>query len=61
MNNVIIFNKIRKERQRIKAKAITLCGSGFHKWKIVTDTRFDVRQGKLLSTERCHQERTVLK
>jgi len=62
--NIINFNKIRKSRQQVKAKAATLCGSGFHKWKVVIDTRFNVRQGKLITTERCercHEERTILK
>ena len=62
--NIINFNKIRKSRQLVKAKSATLCGSGFHKWKVVIDTCFDVRQGKLVTTERCercHAERTILK
>jgi hypothetical protein len=64
MNNVIIFKKIQKERRQAKAKALTLCGSGFHKWKVVIDAHFDVRQGRLVTTERCercHEERTKLK
>jgi len=64
MDNVIIFNKIKKERRQVKAKTLTLCGSGFHKWKAVIDTHFAVRQGKLITTERCercHEERTMLK
>jgi len=64
MDNVIIFSKIKKERRQVKAKALILCGSGFHKWKAVIDTHFDVRQGKLITTERCercHEERTMLK
>ena len=64
MGNVIKLNTVRKSRLQDKAKAATLCGSSFHKWKGVIDTRFDVRQGKLITTERCercHAERTILK
>ena len=64
MGNVIKLNTVRKTRLQDKAKAATLCGSGFHKWKIVTESRFDVRQGKLVTTERCErcqEERTILK
>lgn len=64
MSNVIKLDSVRRSRLQDRAKALTLCGSGFHKWKIVIDTHFDVRQGKLVTTERCvrcHEERTVLK
>ena len=64
MGNVIKLNTVRRTRLQDKAKGVTLCGSGFHKWKVVIDTRFDVRQGKLITTERCercHEERTLLK
>jgi hypothetical protein len=64
MGNVINLNNVKRARLQGIAKAATLCGSGFHKWKIVIDTHFDVRQGKLITTERCErckQERTLLK
>jgi len=64
MGNVIKLNTVRKTRLQDKAKAATLCASGFHKWKIVTESRFDVRQGKLVTSERCErcqEERTILK
>lgn len=63
MNNVIKLNTARRARLQDKAKGMTLCQSGFHKWKTVTERRFDVREGKLVTTEcceRCHVERTVL-
>lgn len=53
----------RRARLQARSKAITLCQSGFHKWKSVPEQRFDVRQGKLITTERCqhcNQERTRL-
>ncbi len=64
MSNVIKLNTLRRAKLQDRAKAVTLCGSGFHKWKVVKDTQFDVHQGKLVTTERCErckEERTVLK
>jgi hypothetical protein len=64
MGNVIKLNTIKRARLQDKARAATLCGSGFHKWKVVIDAHFDVHQGKLVTTERCercHEKRTVLK
>ena len=59
MNNVIKLRTVRQAR----AKGKTLCGHGFHKWTLVTGKRFDVRQGKLMTVERCkrcNEERTRL-
>lgn len=64
MGEVIKLNTVKRARLQEKARVTTLCGSGFHKWKVVIESRFDVRQGKLVTTERCercHEERTVLK
>lgn len=64
MGEVIKLSTVKRARQQDKAKAITLCGAGFHKWKIVIDSRFDVRKGKLVTTERCErcdEERIILK
>lgn len=36
-------------------KGNTLCKNGFHKWKAVKETRFDVKQGKLLTLSRCER------
>jgi len=63
MNNVIKLKTVRRARQQDRAKGVTLCQSGFHKWKPVAGQRFDVRQGKLVTTERCercNEERTIL-
>ncbi len=38
-----------------KHKGKTLCRSGFHKWKIVTAKRFDVKQGQLVTVFRCQR------
>jgi len=58
-HNVVQLRKVRQKR----AKAKTLCGSGFHKWETRTQATFDVKQGKLVTTERCKrcgQERVRL-
>jgi len=49
MTNVIKLNAVRQTRAEHK----TLCRSGFHKWQVVTEGRFDVKQGKLLTVEHC--------
>lgn len=54
--------KIRHFKQR-RAEGKTLCSSGFHKWEVMGGRRFDVKEGKLVSTERCTRcgvERTRL-
>ena len=64
MNNIINLNTVRHTRLHERAKGVTLCSSGFHKWKIDTGSRFDVRQGKLLTTQRCtrcNETRTILR
>lgn len=48
-HNVIQLRKVKAKR----AEGKTLCDSGFHKWKLQTQTQFDVKLGKLLNVERC--------
>lgn len=36
-----------------KHKGKTLCRSGFHKWDVVKEKQFDVKQGKLVTVYRC--------
>jgi hypothetical protein len=64
MNNIINLSTVRHARLQVRAKGVTLCGSGFHKWKIDTEARFEVKQGKLMTTQhctRCNETRTILK
>lgn len=44
-----------RDARRTRAEHKTLCRSGFHKWQVVNDRRFDVKQGKLLTLERCRR------
>jgi hypothetical protein len=43
----------RKKTPAESHKGKTLCRSGFHKWLIVTEKKFDVKQGKLVTVYRC--------
>jgi hypothetical protein len=60
VSNVINLKKVKQQR----AEGKTLCTSGFHKWELLSARRFDVKQGRLVSTERCKrcgEERTKLR
>lgn len=41
--------------RRTRADRKTLCRAGFHKWQIEANTRFDVKQGRLLTAETCRR------
>jgi hypothetical protein len=59
MSNVIAFKRPKLSE---KYKGKTLCKSGFHKWKVVSSKKFDVKQGKLVTLyrcERCDSEKTT--
>jgi hypothetical protein len=49
MTNVTSIKKFKQRRAEQK----TLCTSGFHKWEVLAERRFDVKQGKLVTAERC--------
>ncbi|WP_160153126.1 hypothetical protein [Microbulbifer sp. ALW1] len=38
-----------------KHKGSSLCRDGFHKWVVVTERKFDVKQGKLVTEYRCQR------
>lgn len=38
-----------------KHKGKTLCRSGFHKWAVMKEKQFDVKQGKLVTVYRCQR------
>ncbi len=50
MGDVIPF---RQARPGQKHKGKGLCRSGFHKWVIVQEKQFDIREGKLVTLYRC--------
>ncbi len=43
----------KKPKASDKHKGKSLCREGFHKWEVVTEKQFDVKQGKLVSLYRC--------
>jgi len=56
--------RFKKKTAAEKHKGKTLCRSGFHKWKILSERKFDVKQGKLVTAYQCircgKQKNTVL-
>jgi hypothetical protein len=43
----------RKKSPAEKHRGRPLCRSGFHKWTILTERKFDVKQGRLVTVYRC--------
>lgn len=52
MGDVIRF---RKPDLKEKAKGVTLCRHGHHKWEIDGKKQFDVKSGKLVTLYRCQR------
>ncbi len=50
MGDVVRFKKPTATQQ---AQGKTLCRRGFHKWTVVKDSRFDSKQGRLVTLYRC--------
>jgi hypothetical protein len=60
MGDVVQF---RKPSLQKRGEGKTLCRRGFHKWKVVSERKFDVKQGRLvtlLQCERCGKQQTKL-
>lgn len=60
MGEVLAF---KKPKLKAKHKGKTLCREGHHKWQVVTNSKFDVKQGKLVTLFRClrcQKEKTKL-
>ena len=51
-DKVLVF---KKKKLSEKHKGKTLCKSGFHKWVILKDRQFDVKQGKLVTVYQCRR------
>ena len=50
MGEVVAF---KKPALKDKFKGKTLCREGFHKWLVVTENKFDVKQGRLITLYKC--------
>ena len=46
-------SKARSKALKAKASGTTLCKRGFHKWQDNPRKQFDVKQGRLISIQRC--------
>jgi len=45
--------KFKKPSLAEKHRGNTLCKNGFHKWEIVQENHFDVKQGRLVTGLKC--------
>jgi hypothetical protein len=45
--------RFRRPKASEKHRGNTLCRSNFHKWEVVKDKQFDVKQGRLVTVMRC--------
>lgn len=55
--------KREKAARTERARGTTLCGRGFHKWRVDPRKQFDVHEGRLVTRyrcERCDATRTTL-
>lgn len=50
MADILTF---KKKTPAEKHKGKSLCRSGFHKWQILSERKFDVKQGKLVTVYQC--------
>lgn len=50
MADIIPF---KKKKLSEKFKGRDLCKSGFHKWEVLSENRFDVKLGRLVTAYRC--------
>ncbi|WP_370978015.1 hypothetical protein [Agaribacterium sp. ZY112] len=60
MSNVLPFKRPSPHQ---KHKGRSLCRRGFHKWKVKTEQKFDVKQGRLVTVlicERCGETKHKL-
>ncbi len=59
MGDILVF---KKKTPSEKHKGKSLCRSGFHKWQVLTEKIFDVKQGKLVTVyqcKRCSKQKVV--
>jgi hypothetical protein len=52
MSNVVPFKKPAAKKDSPR-KSNTLCRQGHHKWDVIKENRFDVKEGKLVTGYRC--------
>lgn len=47
--------RLRRPSPGEKNKGKTLCANGFHKWRVESARRFDVKRGKLVTLRKCER------
>ena len=47
------LTQIKAAKKKARAGANTLCREGHHKWQVIKDSQFDVKQGRLITSYRC--------
>ncbi|MBX2807196.1 MAG: hypothetical protein KTR20_01075 [Cellvibrionaceae bacterium] len=60
MGNVLEF---KRKTPWQKHRGSSLCRDGFHKWRVLANKQFDVKEGKLVTRyrcERCNKEKVEL-
>lgn len=45
--------KFKKKKLSDKFKGRSLCVHGYHKWEVLSENKFDVKAGKLVTAYRC--------
>ena len=50
-----VSERARRQEKKKRAQGRTLCGRGFHKWRVDTERRFDVKKGRLITLRRCER------
>ncbi len=56
MGDVVQFKRPKTSERH---KGNTLCRSGFHKWEVLNEKKFDVKQGKLITVYQCKRCGTI--
>ncbi len=52
-NDNVIRAEFGAQARRAKNKRSSLCANGHHRWVVDKKPKFDVKQGKLVTIERC--------
>jgi len=57
MGEVLQFQraKRRSKQLRERARGRIMCENNHHRWKLITERKFDVRQGRLVTEYRCER------
>jgi hypothetical protein len=54
-NNITQLRKFKSQQTAQRATGKTLCDSGFHQWAVTKHSQFDVKQGRLVTVEKCQR------